>query len=210
MHHVLIADDHEVTRRGVRDLLTDSFEDIETVEVSNADGILPILPSRAWDLILLDIMMPGTNVFDVIVKIREITTTVPILILTAAPEVEYVTRALSAGANGVVHKHRASDELIKAFKTVAGGGIYLHPETAVEVARSLRESRSALPHERLSSRESQIFRAIAAGKAIKEIAAHLALSEKTIATYLARIREKTGLVTYVDIARYAIQNRLVD
>lgn len=210
LRHVLVGDDHAVTRRGIREFLCDEFADVEVVEAGDGNAVLEQLGLRPWDLILLDIRMPGPNVLDVIAQIRVANAVVPILILTAVAEIEYVVQTVKAGANGIIHKHRASDELLAAIKQVAGGEAYVDAETAIAIARGLTEKRTDLLHERLSEREYEVFRLIALGRAIKEIAGELNLSEKTVATYFARIREKTGLDNYVQIARYALQNRLVD
>ena len=210
MEHVLIADDHEVTRRGIRELLRDAYEGVQVAEAVDAATALALLPKNAWDLVLLDIFMPGSNVLDLIRSIRAVEPEVPILILTALTEPEYVIQTLEAGANGLIHKHRAADELLEAIGRVAGGGTYLHAESASALAASLRAPKTLLPHESLSPRELEIMIAIAQGLAIKEIAANLDLSDKTVATYLSRIREKTGLMSHVDIARYALKHSLVD
>ncbi|HET9931901.1 MAG TPA: response regulator transcription factor [Polyangiaceae bacterium] len=210
IQNVLVADDHEVTRRGVKDILQETFSGVQVAEAANADAVLGLLGERPWNLLLLDVMMPGSNVLDLLKQIRRIDPKVPILMLTAATEVEYVLQTMQAGANGLIHKHRATEELIEAIHRVADGGTYLHPETAGAVAASLRPAPSRPVHTKLSERELEIFRLIALGRAIKEIAAELGLSDKTIATYVARIREKTGLTSYVEIARYALQHRLVD
>lgn len=209
MRTVLIADDHAVTRRGVRELMHEAFVDLEVVEAADVPGVLTALPTRTWDLILLDVMMPGGSVLDVLAAIRAHAPVVPVLVLTAAVEIEYVTHCLQAGANGLIHKHRASDELLDAVRKVAAGGTYLHADTAVQLAGELRPSVPP-PHEKLSARERAVFLLIARGRAVKEIAGELGLSDKTVATYLARIRDKTGLSSHVDIARYALQHRLVD
>jgi two-component system invasion response regulator UvrY len=210
MRHVLIADDHEVTRRGVRQLLHEGFDGVEVVEAADGEAVMAALPTRRWDLLLLDIMMPGRGILDLLARIRAVDAAVPVLVLTAAVEIEYVFQTMKAGANGLIHKHRASDDLLEAIAKVVGGGTYLHADTAAEVASSLRQEPRTRPHERLSSREFEIFRLIALGRAIKEIASDLDLSDKTVATYLARIREKTGLTSHVEIARYSMQNGLVD
>lgn len=206
MRHILIVDDHEVTRRGLRDILRDVLEHAEISEAADGTQAVAKVASQHWDLILLDILMPGVNVIDVIRRIRAQDQAVPVLIVTAASESEYVIQTMKAGANGLIHKHRASDELIDAIKQVAAGGTYLHPETAVAVAQALRQDKLPQPHDKLSERELSVFKLIAQGRSLKQIGGDLKVSEKTVATYLARIREKTGLMTYVEIARYAIQN----
>jgi len=209
VNNVLVADDHEVTRRGVRSILEDAFARVDVQEVGNGASLLAALPTRAWDLILLDVMMPGESVIDLLRKIRAFSPTVPVLMLTAALELEYIIQTMRAGANGLIHKHRASDELLTAIKTVSAGGMYLHPETANAVAAALRAPEPGSLHQRLSLREREIFGLIAQGHSVKQIAVELRLSEKTVATYLARIRDKTGLSSHVDMARYALQHKLV-
>lgn len=210
MQYVLIADDHEVTRRGVREILHDAFAGVVVAEAADAAGLLAQLHDRPWDLVLLDVMMPGSNVLATLAQVRAALATVPVLILTAATELEYVVQTMKAGANGLIHKHRASDELLVAITRVAGGGTYLHPDTAAAIAADLRDRKPPACHDKLSHRELEIFRRIALGRAIKEIAGDLGLSEKTVATYLARIREKTGLISHVEIARYALREGLVE
>ena len=210
MKHVLIADDHAVTRRGIRALVLEQFEDAQVVEVSDGHAVLEQLPLEPWDLILLDVMMPGPGILGLLASLRSRNAQVPVLVLTASNEVEYVVQTMKAGANGLVHKHLAADELLTAIDKVMAGGSYLHAETAIAIARALQAKRPSLPHQDLSERELDIFRRIALGRAIKEIGFDLGLSEKTVATYLARIREKTGLISHVDIARYALKNGLVD
>jgi DNA-binding NarL/FixJ family response regulator len=205
---VLVVDDHEVTRRGIREILHDAFDEVQVFEAEDPEDALGQL-NETWDLILLDICMPGSNVLDLLGRIRSANRTVPVLVLTALNEVEYVVQTMKAGANGLIHKHRAADELVGAIEKVASGGTYLHPDTAIAIATSLREEKPVQPHEKLSAREHEIFCLIARGRAVKEIAAHLGISDKTVATYLARIREKTGLTSHVEIARYALQKGLV-
>ena len=210
MRNVLIADDHAVTRHGIRQLLRDAFDGVEVVGVGDGDAALAELSSRPWDLILLDVMMPGPSIHEMLARIRAVDSSVPVLVLTASSEIEYVIETMKAGANGLIHKHHAVDDLLEAVQRIAEGGTYLHAETAAAIAKTLHARKPTLPHHDLSERELDIFRRIALGRAIKEIGFDLGLSEKTVATYLARIREKTGLTSHVDIARYALKNGLVD
>ncbi len=210
MRNVLIADDHAVTRHGIRQLLRDAFEGVDVVGVGDGNAALAELPSRPWDLILLDVMMPGPSILEMLGRIRAVSANVPVLVLTASSEISYVIETMKAGANGLIHKHHAVDDLLEAVQRIAEGGTYLHAETAAEIAKTLHARKPTLPHHDLSERELDIFRRIALGRAIKEIGFDLGLSEKTVATYLARIREKTGLTSHVEIARYALKNGLVD
>jgi DNA-binding NarL/FixJ family response regulator len=194
----------------VRDLLRDAYPDASITEAADAIEVLARLSGRAWDLVLLDVLMPGADILDVIAQTRIQAPRAAVLMLTGATELAYVTATMKAGADGLVHKHRAADELLQAIAKVAAGGTYLHPETAAAIARSLYDTRAPLLHELLSERELEIFRLIAQGRTVKEVAAELDRSGKTVATYLGRIRAKTGLSSHVEIARYALQHRLVE
>jgi DNA-binding NarL/FixJ family response regulator len=210
MRYVLIADDHAVTRRGIREIIVDAFDGVEPLEVGDGHAALAALDARPWDLILLDVMMPGPGILEVLARIRAVSVTVPVLVLTGTTEVQYVIETMKAGANGLIHKHHAADDLLLAIQQVADGGTYLHADTAVAVAKSLQTDASPPLHEALSERELDVLRRIALGRAVKEIAFDLGLSNKTVATYLARIRDKTGLIGHVEIARYALRKGLVD
>lgn len=210
IQRVLVADDHGVTRRGVRELLHDIFPGAEVAEVEDVPSLYDSVRESRWDLLLLDILMPGGNVIEVLQSVRSIDPAVPVLMITAATELEYVIQSMKAGANGLIHKHRAVDDLQEAIRKVAAGETYLDSETAIEIARNLHDEKPTLPHHKLSERELDVMRRVALGRAVKEIGGDLDISPKTVATYLARIREKTGLSNYVEITRYALQNGLVD
>ncbi len=207
---VLIADDHAVTRRGLKDLVRDTFGSVVIGEAATTDGIFEILGDRAWGLLLLDLRMPGVGVVEVIRRVRERLPLLPILVVTAVTEVEYVIEAMKAGATGFIEKSRRDDEFIEALQRVARGESYLHPDTAQQTAAVVWEKDAELPHHALSDRELAVFIRIAQGRTVKEIAADLHISDKTVATYLARIRTKTGINSHVEIARYAIHHKLVD
>lgn len=208
MRNVLVADDHELLRHGIRRLLRNAFRTVEIFEVESSAMLLESLDERPWDVILMDILMPGGGMRETITKIRATHPHVPILIFTALTEIEHVAEAMDVGANGVIHKNRTSSDLIAAIQCVVRGETFLHPEIA-EALEAMRATSDALPHRRLSAREDEIFRLIAMGHSLKNIARDLHISEKTVVTYLTRIREKTGLTSYVEIARYALQKGLV-
>lgn len=210
MDRILIADDHQVTRRGLQEILREEFREISFGEARDADEALRLAEDSEWDLILLDIVMPGMGVIELIGAIRGECPDTPILILTAVTEQEYVVRTLQAGANGFISKQHAADELITAVRKVMGGETFLTGEGISHLAASLRGDDQELPHRKLSKREMQVFIHIAQGRTIKEIGGELNLSDKTVGTYLARIKEKTGLISYVEIARYAMRHHLVD
>ena len=210
VHAVLIADDHAVTRRGMKDLVLDTLAVGVVVEAANTDEILEALPDHDWGLILLDLRMPGIGIVETIRRIRERLSAVPVLVVTAVTEVEYVVEVMKAGATGFVEKSRSDDELATALREVALGKPYLHPDTAQQTAAVVWGPTASQPHHSLSDREMAVFICIAKGLSVKDIAADLHISDKTVATYLARIRTKTGISSHVEIARYAIHNKLVD
>lgn len=206
MRYILVADDHEILRRGVRHLIQEEFPGAEIGEAGTTTDVLARVHEHPWDLILLDILMPGVGIQEALTRIRADYPRIPILLFTGLREIEPVVLAMKAGANGVVHKHRTCDDLINAIRTVASGEIYLPPDVATAMDRATE----VLPHLRLSGREIEVFRLIARGRPMKDIATALDLSEKTVGTYLARIRDKTGLGSYVEITRYALHNKVVE
>lgn len=210
MLNILIADDHEVVRRGLREVLAEGMGKVTFGEAADFHAVLALLSKKKWDLIILDIVMPGPNIGDVIAKIREVEPELPILVLTGIAEHEFAVTTLKAGANGYITKQYASEELINAVQKVLAGEPYLSNEALAGVAASLRQSGDKQSHELLSPREMEIFILIATGKSVKEIAGELGVSDKTIATHIARIKEKTGIMTYVEMTRYALRHKLVE
>jgi DNA-binding NarL/FixJ family response regulator len=210
MLNVLIADDHAIVIHGLKDLLQNEFGEVNVGEATSKEEILGLINERQWDLIMLDIIIPEMNIIEMVTTIRQKDANVPILILTVISEVEYSVRTLAAGANGYVTKHEAADDLVKAVHQVLSGETYLNSEAVSAMAAQLHDKHRTATHDTLSKREMEVFCLIAQGKAVKEIAYELSVSAKTVSTYIVRIRDKTGLANYVDIARYALQNRLVD
>jgi two-component system invasion response regulator UvrY len=207
---ILIADDHELIRRGLRGLLLDHFPGVEVVGAGDAREALAAIQDGTWDLALIDINMPGRSGLELLRDLRSLLPAVPVLVVSAHTEEDFALRALKLGAAGYVSKQSASDVLVAAVKRVLSGGRYVSPAVAEKLAKAAAEGWTGTPHENLSHREMQVLQMIARGNSIKEIAAELALSEKTIATYRSRISEKLGLSTNVELTRYAMQNRLVE
>ncbi|MDE8654019.1 response regulator [Novosphingobium album (ex Liu et al. 2023)] len=211
MKRILVADDHPITRRGLQSITREIFGAVDVGEAEDSGAVLKLVNQAGWDLILLDVVMPGgMGLLDLLRAIRLRDAKVPILVITASAELAFVVQSMKAGANGLIHKHLPPEELVRAIETVAGGGTYLHSDTAAGIARTLGEEREPLPHEKLSQRELEILKLLASGRAVKEVAGDLAISDKTVATYIARIRQKTGLTSQVDMARYAMRHDLVD
>jgi len=196
MIRVLIADDHELVRRGVRGLLKEAFPDVVLGEALDAAQTLAVVEKKAWDLVLLDINMPGRNGLDVLQDLKRLYPKLPVVMLSTYPEKDYAVRAFKLGAAAYVSKESASGELLAAARKA--------------LAATVAGESPAAPHDLLSNRELQVLRLVASGKSLKEIAAELCLSEKTIGTYRTRISQKIGLSTNVDLARYATLHKLVD
>jgi two-component system, NarL family, invasion response regulator UvrY len=210
MTRVLIVDDHEIVRRGLKQILTDAFPELQVGEAGDARQALESARKQAWDIALLDINMPGRSGLDLLADLKALHPQMPVVVLSAFPEADFALRSLKLGACGYVNKQSASDELLGAIRKGLAGGRYITPSLAEKLAASLAGDFSGSPHETLSNRELQVLRLIASGKTIKEIAAQLTLSEKTVGTYRTRISAKMGLASNVDLTRYALQHKLVD
>jgi len=210
MTRILIADDHEMVRRGLRHILADSFPEIVVGEAADARQTVEAAAKQQWDVVLLDINLPGRSGIDVLQDLKGLYPRLPVLILTAFPEKDYAIRAFKLGASGYISKQAASGELIAAVRKVLAGGRYITPSLADALAATVAGEAAAAPHEMLSNRELQVLREVALGKPLKQIAAELSLSEKTIGTYRMRISRKLGLGTNVEIARYATRHHLVE
>ena len=161
-------------------------------------------------MLFRSINMPGRSGLDVLEELKRLRPAMPVVVLTAFPEEDYAVRAFKLGASGYVSKESASDELLAALRKALAGGRYVTASLAEKLAASVAGDAPLDPHETLSNRELQVLRLIAQGRTIKEVAAELSLSEKTIGTYRTRLSEKMGLATNVELARYAFQHKLVD
>lgn len=209
MINVLIADDHPVVRQGIKQILAEDSEIGELGEAKNSLEVMEQIRKSNWDVIILDITMPGRGGLDTLKEIKGEKPKLPVLILSIHPEDQYAVRALKAGAAGYLTKESAPDDLIKAIKKVNLGGKYISNSLAEKLALHLERDAQKQPHEALSDREYQVLCMIAAGKKVKDIAESLSLSVKTISTYRARILEKMKMKSNADLIHYAIQNRLV-
>ena len=209
MIRILLVDDHALVRRGLRGLLEEDLPLVEVFEAENAQQATMLLLAEEWDLVLLDINMPGRNGLEVLEEIRRLHLQLPVIVLSAYSEGEFALRAFKLGAAAYLNKQSASDELLVAVKRVLGGGKYVTAAMGERLAAALGGEIKASPHELLSNRELQVLRLIASGKTLKEIGADLGVSEKTVATYRSRLSEKMGLGSKVDLTRYAMQHGLV-
>ena len=207
---VLIADDHAVFRRGLRETLADTFSRVTFGEARTALETLEHVRRQDWDVVILDISMPGKSGLDILDDLKRLRPRLPILLLSMHPEQQFARRALKSGAAGYLTKDSVTEELKEAVRKILGGGRYVSATLAEKLALDLRPGADTPLHELLSDREFQVLRMIASGKAVKDIAEQLSLSVKTVSTYRARILEKTGMKTNAELIRYALQTHLVD
>jgi DNA-binding NarL/FixJ family response regulator len=207
MLKILIADDHPVVRKGLKQILADE-QDIGLVgEARNEGEVLNLVHGHDWDAVVLDITMPGRGGIELLSDIKRLHPRLPVLILTIHPEDQYAVRALKEGASGYMNKETAPEELVRAIRKITGGGKYISSSLAEKLA-SMLGGETPL-HDSLSIREYQVMLLIASGKTITAIAEEMSLSVKTISTYRTRIFEKMGVTNNVEIARYAMKHRLV-
>jgi two-component system, NarL family, invasion response regulator UvrY len=205
---VLLADDHPVVREGVRRVLQGALE-VEVVgEVDRSDDVVPAVRRLTPDVLVLDIGMPGPDFLTVLADLATAQPPIHTLILSAHPEEQFAVRAFRAGALGYLTKGYAPKDLIEAVRVVAQGRRYVTASLAERLAMGLSGGDELLPHERLSDREFEVLRLLAAGRSLKEIAAQLAVNPKTVSTFRSRILKKLDVRTNADLVRYAMQHHL--
>lgn len=207
---ILLVDDHEVVRRGLEQMLAEELGAIDFGQAGSVAEALQEMRTASWDLVVLDINLPGRSGMDVLSELQGRADEPPVLVLSMAPEEEYALRALRKGAKGYLTKQTVANELIVAVRKILGGGRYVSAALSERLADILAAGGDPEPHTRLTDRELQVLRLIAEGRSVKEIAAALALSDKTIFTYRERLRSKLGIKSDVELARYALSNGLVD
>jgi two-component system, NarL family, invasion response regulator UvrY len=207
---ILIADDHAVVRQGLKQILADEYRRATFGEASNAQEAIDRIWKDEWDVVVLDVTMPGRSGLEVLREIRKSKPRLPVLVLSMHPEDQFAMRVLKSGASGYMTKESAPAELVGAIKKVLTGGRYVSSALAEKMASYLGTDLQKAPHERLSDREFLVLRLISSGKTVSQIADELALSVKTISTYRARILEKMAMASNAEITHYAIQNRLVE
>jgi DNA-binding NarL/FixJ family response regulator len=210
MIRILIADDHPIVREGVRRVLSDEADMVVEGEAETSQDALALVQSREFDVVLLDLAMPGRGGIDVLQEIRRVRPRLPVLILSVSPEEQFALRALRAGASGYVTKLTAPSELVIAIRKVVGGGRYVSSQLAERLA-DVAFSRTPRPaHETLSNREYQVLQLLAAGKTITRVAQELSLSVKTISTHRTRLLQKLQLSTTAELIRYALEHSLAE
>ena len=207
---ILIADDHAVFRRGLTETLGEAFSRVTFGEAKTAQETIEYVRRQDWDVVILDISMPGKSGLDILDDLHRLRPKLPVLLLSMHPEEQYARRALKSGAAGYLTKESVPEELKEAVRRVRAGGRYVSAALAEKLAFDLRREADTPVHELLSDREFQVLRMIASGRTVKQIADEIALSVKTVSTYRARILLKTGMKTTAELIRYALQSQLVD
>jgi len=210
MKRILIVDDHEVLREGVKRIFDKQVGAITFGEASSGPEALRLVREKDWDIVVLDLSLTGQNGLEVLKELKQIRPRLPVLILSMHTEVQFARRAFKAGASGYITKDSPRSELTKAINKVIDEGRYISQALAEKLVVDIGRDTDRLPHETLSDREFEVMRLIASGKTPGEIAKLLSLSDSTISTYRARILEKMGMKTNAELTHYAIQSKLVD
>lgn len=199
-----------MVRKGLRHILADKFRRAEFGEARNAQEALTRVWREKWDVVVLDITMPGRSGLEVLREIKHGKPKLPVLVLSMHPEDQFAVRVLKSGAAGYMTKESAPEELVGAINKILAGGRYVSPSLAEKMTQYLTEESQRSPHERLSNREFQVMRLIASGKTVREIAEENCLSVKTVRTYRQRILEKMDLKRNAELTRYALEHQLVE
>ena len=205
---VLVADDHEIVRQGLKTIISEHSDLSIAGEAENGNQVLKILKKTKVDVVLLDFDMPEKNGLDTLIELRALYPKLPVMILSIFPEDHYGTRFLKAGASGYLQKSSATDQLIDAIRKVFNGGKYISSALTDKLVTGLNKDKEQFLHESLTDREFQVFRLLATGKKLKEMADELCLSINTISTYRSRILQKMDMKSNADVIRYAIENGL--
>ena len=209
MIRILLVDDHPVVRHGIRTILTDRIHDAIVAEAGDAPSALREVKNADWDVVLLDISMPGPSGLDLIKQLRRERPALPLLVVSMHPAAQFARRALSAGAIGYLTKDSAPEDFVAAIEHARCGQRFVGPDATEDLMR-WRAKALAPPHDALSDREYQVLRLLGSGRTVSDIARALGLSVKTVSTYRTRVLDKLGMQTNAELMRYAIENKLLD
>ena len=210
MKRILLVDDHPIVRHGIKQVLSGAFDPAIVGEAANAEEGLSEARSTEWDVMVLDLTLPGASGLDLLKDLKREQPTLPVLVLSMHPAEQFARRALNAGALGYLTKDSGPNELVKAVGEVMAGRRYLRASVIEDLVMRDQPERGPRPHEALSDREYQVLRMIASGLTVSQVAVRLSLSVKTISTYRARVLEKMQMNTTAELMHYAIQHGLVD
>ncbi len=209
MTRILVADDHTVVRRGLRQILLEGFPGALVEEVGDAEDLIKHVVKAEWDVVISDLSMPGRSGLDALQQIKQLHPNLPVLILSIHPEEQYALRVLKAGASGYLSKDTAPDELVNAVKKVMLGKKYITASIAEKLAATLDQDHNKPLHEFLSDREFNVLKMLAAGRSVSEIAETLFLSVTTVSTYRSRIMTKMNLKNNAELTLYSMENKLL-
>lgn len=209
MNRILIADDHAVVRKGLKQILLDHYPSAVIGEASDAEGLITATMTADWDVVICDMNMPGRSGLDALSQIKQSSPKLPVLIMSMYPEDQYALRVLKAGASGYIGKETIHDDIIKALETVALGRKFITPGIAEKLAETLNSRSVVHLYEKLSDREFDVFKLLASGKTVTEIGDQLSLSATTVSTYRSRIMDKMNMRSNAELTRYALENNLI-
>lgn len=203
---IILADDHSFVRLGIIQILKDEYPYAEIMQVGDAESLIKEVSRNQWDLVITDLDMPGRSGLEALEQIKMLRPELPVLILSIYPEELYAIRVLKAGASGYLNKNSAPDELIVAIQRIALGKKYITSEIA---EKFLDTDSDKKPHELLSNREFEVFKLLASGKTVSQVAEMLSIALTTVSTHRSRVMEKLNLSTNSDLTRYAISNHII-
>lgn len=207
--NILIVDDHAIVRKGLRQILLEQYPFANIAEAGDVETLITEVMKQQWDVVVCDMNMPGRSGLDALQQIEQIAPKLPVLIMSMYPEDQYALRVLKAGASGYLGKETIHDDLIRAIETVKLGKKFITPGVAEKLAESFHTKSDIVLHEVLSDREFDVFKLLASGKSITEIASQLLLSSTTVSTYRSRIMEKMNMRNNAELTRYAIEHSLI-
>jgi two-component system, NarL family, invasion response regulator UvrY len=210
MLKLLLVDDHELIRAGLKQVLFTGLGNITVGEAKNAEEAMSLIEQQQWDLAITDITMPGRSGLDLLLEFKNLRPEMPVLVLSVLSEDEVAVRVLKSGAAGFIHKETSGDELVRAVRKVMGGGKYVSPTLAEKLALRITAPEVEEPHRKLSDREYVVMKMLASGTTLTQIGRILSLSIKTISTYRSRILDKLKLENNAELTRYALRHKLVE
>ena len=209
MLKILIADDHAIVRKGLKQILIEEYPSVVVGEVADTEGLMTEIVNHSWNIVICDMNMPGRSGLDALNQLKQVAPQLPVLIMSIYPEDQYALRAIKAGAAGYLAKETIHDDIIKAIQTVQLGKKFITPAVAEKLADAFNNNMDKQPHDLLSDREFDVFKLLASGKSVSEIADLLSLSVTTVSTYRSRILEKMRMQTNADLTRYALEKKLI-
>jgi len=207
---ILVIDDHEVVRRGVKQILNEVFPHVEVGEADTSQGGIAAVQKEPWDLAIVDISLPDRSGLELLCELHSTMPHIPLMVLSLHPEEQYAVRAFRAGAMAYLTKQTAPEELARAVKQVLAGRMYVTASLGERMAGSLSKNATLPAHRTLSEREFEVLVLLAQGQSVKNIAQSLALSIKTVSTYRARLQDKLQLTTTAELIRYALDHHLIE